>query len=303
MTGPKNISTQTFLKISVILVLIGRGYQYLFFSAPFMSLYYYAEFLKPYVEEKTGMLWHDFLSLPEIDNNTDAMICSIGSLFLITIPFIFLLKKKNYVWPQLPILASGIGLIFLAVLLTITKNYKLGQFMEYSIQFTSPFLLLSFIKYKWIQQNLLFILKLLIALTFVGHGLYAIGYYPVPGYFVDMVIRIFKCSESFARTFLTIAGILDMMLAIGLFLPNKSIVKYCLLWAVIWGFSTAIARVVGNYYPDFIMRSLHQTIYEMAYRLPHGLLPVLGLLLLDRKSCVLKKKTKKSLKTFTSLEA
>jgi hypothetical protein len=118
-----------------------------------------------------------------------------------------------------------------------------------------------------------------------------------------MVIRIFKCSESFARTFLTIAGILDMMLAIGLFLPNKSIVKYCLLWAVIWGFSTAIARVVGNYYPDFIMRSLHQTIYEMAYRLPHGLLPVLGLLLLDRKSCVLKKKAKKSLKTFTSLEA
>jgi hypothetical protein len=275
----------------------------LFFSAPFMSLYYYAEFLKPYVEEKTGMLWHDFLSLPEIDNYTDAMICSIGSLFLITIPFIFLLKKKNYVWLQLPILASGIGLIFLAVLLTITKNYKLGQFIEYSIQFTSPFLLLSFIKYKWIQQNLLFILKLLIALTFVGHGLYAIGYYPVPGYFVDMVIRIFKCSESFARTFLTIAGILDMMLAIGLFLPNKSIVKYCLLWAVIWGFSTAIARVVGNYYPDFIMRSLHQTIYEMAYRLPHGLLPVLGLLLLDRKSCVLKKKAKKSLKTFTSLEA
>jgi hypothetical protein len=189
------------------------------------------------------------------------------------------------------------------VLLTITKNYKLGQFIEYSIQFTSPFLLLSFIKYKWIQQNLLFILKLLIALTFVGHGLYAIGYYPVPGYFVDMVIRIFKCSESFARTFLTIAGILDMILAIGLFLPNKSIVKYCLIWAVIWGFSTAIARVVGNFYSDFIMRSLHQTIYEMAYRLPHGLLPVLGLLLLDRKSCVLKKKTKKSLKTFTSLEA
>jgi hypothetical protein len=303
MTRPKNLSTQTFLKFSVILVLIGRGYQYLFFSAPFMSLYYYVEFLKPYVEEKTGMLWHDFLSLPEIDNYTQAIIYGIGGLFLITIPYILFLNKKNYRWFQVPILASGIGLIFLAVLLTITKNYKLGQFIEYSIQFTSPFLLLSFIKYKWIQQNLLFILKLLIALTFVGHGLYAIGYYPVPGYFVDMVIRIFKCSESFARTFLTIAGILDMMLAIGLFLPNKSIVKYCLLWAVIWGFSTAIARVVGNYYPDFIMRSLHQTIYEMAYRLPHGLLPVLGLLLLDHKSCVLKKKTKKSLKTFTSLEA
>jgi len=284
MKLPKNQSTRTFLKISVILVLLGRGYQYLFFSAPFMSLYYYAEFLKPYIEEKTGMLWHDFLSLPEIDNSTDAIIYGIGCFFLITIPFIFLLKKKNFQWLQIPILASGIGLIFLAVLLTITKNYKVGQFIEYSIQFTSPFLLLSFIRYDWIQHNLLFLLKLLIAFTFVGHGLYAIGYYPVPGYFIDMVIHIFKCSESFARTFLIIAGILDIILAIGLFLPNKSVVKYCLIWAIIWGFSTAIARVVGNYYPDFLMRSLHQTLYEMVYRLPHGLIPLLALFLLNMKS-------------------
>lgn len=274
----------TFLKTAVIVVLLGRGYQYLFFSAPFMSLYYYAGFLKPYVENKTGMLWHDFLSLPEIDVYTDAIIYCIGYLFLITIPFIIFLKKKNYTWFQLPILAAGIGLIFLAVLLTVTKNYKIGQFMEYSIQFTSPFLLLSYISYKWVQQNLLLILKLLIAFTFIGHGLYAIGYYPVPGYFVDMVIRIFECSESFARCFLMIAGILDMVIAIGLFLPNKKFVKYCLVWAVIWGFSTAIARVIGNFYSDFIWHSLHQTVYEMAYRLPHGLLPLLALFLLNTKS-------------------
>jgi hypothetical protein len=273
-----------FLKTAVIVVLLGRAYQYLFFSAPFMSLHYYAAFLKPFLENNTGMLWHDFLSLPEIDIYTDALIYCIGSLFLITIPFIIFLKKKNHTWFQLPILAAGIGLIFLAVLLTITKNYKVGQFIEYSIQFTSPFLLLSFISYQWIQQNLFFILKLLIAFTFVGHGLYAIGYYPVPGYFVDMVIRIFKCSESFARSFLFIAGILDIVIAIGLFLPNKTVVKYCLIWAVIWGFSTAIARVLGNFYSDFILRSLHQTVYEMVYRLPHGMLPLLALFLMNTKS-------------------
>jgi hypothetical protein len=280
----KNQLISNLLKITVISVLLGRGYQYLFFSVPLISLYYYAEFLKPFIENKSGMLWHDFLSLPEIDIYTDALIYCIGSLFLITIPFIIFLKKRNYTWFQLPILAAGIGLIFLAVLLTITKNYKVGQFIEYSIQFTSPFLLLSFISYQWIQQNLLFILKLLIAFTFVGHGLYAIGYYPVPGYFVDMVIRIFKCSESFARSFLFIAGILDIFIAIGLFLPNKTVVKYCLIWAVIWGFSTAIARVLGNFYSDFILRSLHQTVYEMVYRLSYGMLPLLALYLVNTKS-------------------
>lgn len=280
----KDLQILAIIKISLILVLLGRAYQYFFFSAPFLNLYYYAEFLKPYIERKTGLLWHDFLSLPEIDSYTDYAIYGFGGLFLITIPFVFLLNQQNYKWFQLPILTSGIGLIFLAVLLTISKNYKVGQFIEYSLQFTLPFLLLCFIRYDEVKDNLLLILKVLIAFTFVGHGLYAIGYYPVPGYFVDMVIHIFNCSESVARTFLTIAGILDLVIAIGLFLPNKRIVSYCLIWAVIWGFATAIARVVGNFYPNFILRSLHQTVFEMAYRLPHGLIPVLALMVLNNKS-------------------
>jgi hypothetical protein len=280
----KDLQILAILKISLILVLLGRAYQYFFFSAPFMNLYYYAEFLKPYIERKTGLLWHDFLSLPEIDVYTDYAIYGFGGLFLFTIPCVSILDRKNYKWLQVPILASGIGLIFLAVLLTISNNNKVGQFFEYSLQFTLPFLLLCFISYDKVKDNLLLILKVLIAFTFVGHGLYAIGYYPVPGYFVDMVIRVFNCSESVARTFLNIAGILDLVIAIGLFLPNKRIVSYCLVWAVIWGFSTAIARVVGNFYPHFILRSLHQTVFEMVYRVPHGLIPVLARILLNNNS-------------------
>lgn len=283
MSGINQTKVIWFLKLSAILVLLGRAYQYFFFSAPFMSLYYYAEFLKPYIESNTGMLWHDFLSLPEIDVYTDYAIYGFGMLFLITIPFVIFIKQKNYKWFQLPILLAGIGLIFLAVLLTITKNYKVGQFIEYSIQFTSPFLLLCFLNYAWAKKNLLVILKILIALTFIGHGLYAIGYYPVPGYFVDMVIRIFNCSESFARNFLLVAGALDFIIAIGIFLPHKNIVKYCLYWAMIWGFATAFARVIGNFYPDFIIHSLHQTTYQMVFRLPHGLIPLLAILHLKAK--------------------
>lgn len=280
----KDLQILAIIKISLILVLLGRAYQYLFFSAPFMNLYYYAEFLKPYIERKTGLLWHDFLSLPEIDVYTDYAIYGFGGLFLFTIPCVSILDRKNYKWLQVPILAAGIGLIFLAVLLTISNNNKVGQFFEYSLQFTLPFLLLCCITYDKVKDNLLLILKVLIAFTFLGHGLYAIGYYPVPGYFVDMVIRVFNCSESVARTFLNIAGILDLVIAIGLFLPNKRIVSYCLVWAVIWGFSTAIARVVGNFYPHFILRSLHQTVFEMVYRVPHGLIPVLARILLNNNS-------------------
>tara|TARA_R100000935_G_scaffold26588_1_gene46530 strand:- start:3200 stop:4105 length:906 start_codon:yes stop_codon:yes gene_type:complete len=274
----------TFLKISVILVLLGRAYQFIFFSAPFISLYYYAEYFKPYVEKQFKMTWHEFLSLPEIDIYTDYIVYCFGTLFIITIPFVIWLRQKNYKAFQIPILLSGIGLIFLAVLLTITKNYKIGQFIEYSIQFTTPFILLSYLRFNLSYKTLQFILKLITALTFIGHGLYALGYYPVPGYFVDMVIRIFNCSESFAKSFLLIAGILDFVIAIGIFLPNKTIVKYCLIWAVIWGFSTAMARLLGNFYSDFIIRSLHQNTFEMLYRLPHGLIPLLLLYMHNKGS-------------------
>ena len=57
----------------------------------------------------------------------------------------------------------------------------------------------------------------------------------------------------------------DFVIAIGIFLPNKTIVKYCLIWAVIWGFSTAMARLLGNFYSDFIIRSLHQNTFEMSW--------------------------------------
>ena len=45
-------------------------------------------------------------------------------------------------------------------------------------------------------------LKIAIALTFSAHGLYAIGYYPQPGVFVDMLINILHFSETTAKDFL-----------------------------------------------------------------------------------------------------
>ena len=121
-------------------------------------------------------------------------------------------------------------------------------------------------------KRLVLYLKIAIAFTFTAHGLYAVGYYPQPGVFVDMLINILHVSEATAKDFLIVAGVLDFAIAIGIFIPR--IAKYFLLYAALWGGLTALARVWANFYWAFALSSLHQNLYETLYRLPHMLIPL-----------------------------
>ena len=121
-----------------------------------------------------------------------------------------------------------------------------------------------------------FAVKALIATTFVAHGLYALGFYPVPGNFVDMTIFTLGVSETVARQLLFAAGVLDILAAVALFWPPTQSVA---CWYMIaWGLATALARVLAAFSPEAIGASLHQTLYLTIYRLPHGLLPLALLL-------------------------
>ena len=93
----------------------------------------------------------------------------------------------------------------------------------------------------------------MIGITFLSHGLYAFGFYPVPGNFIDMTISIFGISETEARTFLWIAGIIDVLILPLLFV-NKML-KIVVIYSVFWGFLTALARVFANFSIDFPLQN------------------------------------------------
>ena len=94
-----------------------------------------------------------------------------------------------------------------------------------------------------------------------------------------MVINIFEVNESSARLFLFIAGILDFLLTIFIFIPKFS--KIALMYAVFWGLLTSLARIVGGFYADFLLESIHLNLYQVVFRLPHGFIPLM--LLIKRK--------------------
>ena len=124
----------------------------------------------------------------------------------------------------------------------------------------------------------LFWVKVAVAVTFTCHGLFAAGvFYQQPPHFIAMTMSILGVSEPVARTFLQFAGLMDFVVSIGIFLPTTA--RYCLLYAVAWGFLTALARFAANVQWDALGLSLHQWLYPVVYRLPHAGLPLVALFL------------------------
>lgn len=263
------------LKLSVFFIFIGRAWQHLFWDAPYRTFFWDESLLKPIIENWFGASWRIYATSSTTDFLVQSLIIGKGFLYVMAAISSLLITKSNKKILKIPIFIGGVSLVILTILLTKEKFYHFAQFFEHSIQFGLPFVLLYSLREGYNKRKLIVILKILIAVTFFSHGLYAFGVYPVPGKFVDMVINIFGCSESFALSFLYVAGILDFVIAVLIFIPKLS--KYVLIYAVVWGLLTALARVAANFYWDFPIQSLHQNLYQVIYRLPHGITPLIVL--------------------------
>jgi hypothetical protein len=258
------------LKLSVILVFLGRAWQHFFWDVPFRTLLWDEGLMTPIIRA-FGMTWESYISNFEIAYQQEFVMQLIGVFYLILIVLVFFIDTKKR-WIKWLFWIGSIFLFLLSLLYWKEQFYRIGQLIEYTIQWSTPvFLILAIYKSK----NTIpfrFWLKVAIAFTFVGHGLYAFGYYPVPGNFVQMVLDIFTFNDKEAATLLTVMGILDFVVAIGLFLPF--LWKFSIWYCIAWGFATAFARIVTNFDVMMPIESLHQWLYETVYRLPHGGLPL-----------------------------
>lgn len=269
---------QVILRLATFLLFAGRAWQHLFWDAPFRALLWDQNTMESMVLFFRGGTWQEYVTSAATDHYIQTAITGFGIFYalmaLITL-FIRSRQIKQFLWLYI---LSSVSLIFLAVLYTMEKFYYVGQFFEYAIQFTLPLLFCYALTQRINPARLLLGMKIVIALTFSAHGLYATGFYPQPGVFVDMFISILHVSEPVAIKMLFFAGILDFVLSVALFVPRLA--KYALLYAAIWGGLTAVARTWANFYFDFPLNSLHQNLYETLYRLPHMLVPLAAIFIL-----------------------
>ena len=260
------------LQISTVCVFLGRAWQHLIWDAPFRTLLWDEGLMKPIIENISAITWQTYITSPETDEMIQGIIQGTGWFYLLCALMAILIKRWKKVAGVFMILGS-VSLILLAMLYCKERFFSVGQFFEYSLQFLSPLFLYYSVKERNISSKLIFYMKLAIAFTFVCHGLYAVGYYPRPGYFTQMVISILGIEESLAVQFLIFAGIMDFVIGIGIFLPFRYS-KWIILYAVIWGFLTTIARIWAYVEVDYFVETTKQFVHESVYRVPHFLIPV-----------------------------
>ncbi|OGI84128.1 hypothetical protein A2997_01375, partial [Candidatus Nomurabacteria bacterium RIFCSPLOWO2_01_FULL_36_10b] len=99
------------------------------------------------------------------------------------------------------------------------------------------------------NKKIEWILRIAVAGEFLGHGMFAIQ---GKESWIGWVTKLTNVDIGTATTILILVGIMDILVAlIVLFRPIRAV----LLWAVFWGFFTALLRpIVGDPIWDFIER-------------------------------------------------
>lgn len=261
----------SWLRFTAFFLFIGRAWQHISFNGPYSTLYYSQSMLGGFFRYFTGETEFEYLSDPSVGVVYDNVNLVLGIVFLFAAISVLLVNKRKSIFKTF-IKIGAYLLIFVAIGYFIEKKFSYGQLFEYSAQVITPWLLLMGVKFK-IKNKFLFLTKLAIAITFVCHGLYAIGYYPVPGSFMNMMVNTFGVTDSQAELWLKILGYADFIFALGIFVPKVS--KYFLYYGLIWGFLTALARIVSNFDFDFVNTSLSQYTFEFLVRMPHFILPLI----------------------------
>lgn len=266
------------LKITTILLLLGRAWQHLVWHTPH-SEFFWDETWWGGLVNSFGLTWNDYANNYMDFIMIENFVSTIGILYIITAIGVVFYKKEHW-WTSVLLILSSLNLIFLAFCYMKGKSFAIGQFWEYTIQFMTPILLWLWVQQKLTNLNWLLLAKVCIAFSFTCHGLYAIGFYPVPGNFVDMTISITGLSQANSYIYLFIAGILDFIIAIGIFAPNQKIVKGLLIYAIFWGLTTSLARIFAYARIAYFWDPFWQWLPHTIYRLPHGLIPLVALLVL-----------------------
>jgi hypothetical protein len=258
-------------------LLIGRAWQHLFWDAPFRTLFWNEEFLKSFIESTFNLSWHEYVTHPFVDKGIQLIVKLFGLFYTIGI-FVTWKYKSDKKCTGLYLVLLSCSLLFLAILETIEKFLYIGMFLEHVIQFSTPIIAYYFYTNKKLLFKKIIILKLIIACTFIGHGLFALGLHPVPGNFIDMFVIVFGASEETARLCLKIAGSFDILASILLFIPRFT--QKTLYMMVCWGGLTGLARILAHLDFQLIVFSGHQWILEFFVRIPHALIPLFLLTLL-----------------------
>jgi hypothetical protein len=216
----------------------------------------------------TGTVNYSILSFHNM-----AVQYAFGSIHLIT--FLFLIVQKGS-WNRYIATVLLCSISILTILSTLSEYVESGfvieQIIEHSVKIFTPIGFIIYIHQKKSFRHLADFFKIMLALTFIGHGIFALGLNYIPGNFMSMTVTILGINYSGGENFLFVAGILDLIVATTIFIDMYG--TFSLYYMAFWGLITALAR---TFYGIMVADDLEGILFFMGnsiYRLPHCLLPL-----------------------------
>ena len=266
-----NHSILLLLRWATVAVFLGRGWLHLFWEVPYGTIWWDESWMKG-IAHAMGMSWGDWMGSEGMAAVVAGWQMGVGIVFIgLAVLSAFLQAKHPKALGRLLWLGSLL-LFFLAFVSYKSHNYLWPQWWEHTAQFSVP-LFLYWAIYRPPVRRYQWLLRIAIAVTFTCHGLYALGWpYDTPANFLQMTMNILPLEEYWARLLLQAAGALDLLVSVAIFLPTSG--RTALVYAIIWGSLTALARVLAYVDLDETLLDLHRWLPETILRAPHAVLPL-----------------------------
>ncbi len=221
--------------------------------------------------DQLGISWDEFVGTGADDGFVQRWIGRFGWVYLTCTVLSLTAGKRSHVqWVGLLI-----GAFFLAILSYakyIKSQFQLPMFIEHGGQMLIPVLLVMALALG--ARHRLTVVTAIVAfiMTFAGHGSYAMGLWPTPSTFYAMTSVILGVEYETASTLLKIAGVLDFVVCIAIFIPLLR--RSAALYGAFWGFVTAIARPMAGMSWDLNYWGADQFLQETVTRAPHFMIPL-----------------------------
>ena len=283
---PRSLVLEWVLRLACAITLLGHGWVCWNGQMPLRALLWDEGLMREFVASVFNTDWDTWVTSFEIGDRIDAAVRIHAIVFLLfAVAALVPLRKR---WFRMLYLIAAADLAFLAWLKFLDAGVGLGQLAEHASQVAIPLILFLLIRNTVRSRTLELVIKAALALTFIGHGLFAIGFssnslwlsHPLPGHFTEMTMLCLGFeSESSAERLLLLGGILDLLAAAVIFAPGRR-ARLAFGYMLLWGFLTALARPWAYFDAANASDSLNTWLPEALLRTPHFALPLYVLLAL-----------------------
>jgi hypothetical protein len=258
------------LRISCCLCFAGWAWQHVYWDVPLGVVLWDPE-VYDFMVGLGIMDWDSFVGDGETESFVRRVVVAVGWFHAVLAVISLTVRKKSYV--QLSLLGAGACLLTAVAYCKYVKALRQpAMLIEHGGQYLMPVILILALTCGLRSRAAIWTAVVAFCMTFAGHGAYAIGWAPTPGYFYGMVMVITKVGQELAHTILRTAGILDFIVCVAVFFPFTR--RPAVMYAAVWGVLTALARPVAGMSTSLIWWGADQFLHQAIYRTPHFLIPV-----------------------------